>query len=79
MDRRGALAHLVRHLSLGASCLARVVWREFANRAAGSQVPTHPHPPTGRMACQFSSLPHDLVPLVLDAVSEHDMRSLAVV
>ena len=31
------------------------------------------------MACQLSSLPHDLVPLVLDAVSEHDMRSLAVV
>ena len=27
----------------------------------------------------LSSLPHDLVPLVLDAVSEHDMRSLAVV
>ena len=27
----------------------------------------------------LSSLPHDLVPLVLDAVSGHDMRSLAVV
>ena len=28
---------------------------------------------------RLSSLPHDLVSLVLDAVSEHDMRSLAVV
>ena len=28
---------------------------------------------------RLSSLPHDLAPLVLDAVSEHDMRSLAVV
>ena len=33
----------------------------------------------GAVLMDLSSLPHDLVPLVLDAVSGHDMRSLAVV